>query len=317
MKTTVLIGMFSLFFLIGKAQYSPTGFKDDFINSSEYENLHWGNVDPLSSVYQITRNNVLKELDVVVNQPKATYNDMEITFGKTSTGAMRTIDLTNNSDYSLSIENGVSGGSVVANEIQAMLYIVDSLGRTIDHDVQGYKTGTWDIGAWIYSIAMVLGEGEAGIIKKNAIGYGGTVLSGSFKNGYYMCYNNELTLGHTANTYYKDCDLSKIARVRIRINHSAYDMINQPVYIKNITIGTVTLGINEKNITKNDLKIYPNPVTNGIINFETEVQNIQIFNNQGVLVKSIERTKSVDVTDLSAGIYFVNTSKGQSKFIID
>ena len=329
-KTVLLLGIFSLSVLMSKAQFSPTGFIDDFVNATEYTNVHWSNVDTTKNdfyatgnkvlVYQFVRNTSLKELDLTVNQPKATYNDLEITFGKTATGATRTIDLSNNATYYLSVENGVSSGSITANEIQAMLYIVDSSGNTIDHDSQGYKNSVWDTQAWVYSIAAVLGEGEAKIIQKGTLGYGTppTVLTGTFKDGFFMDYSTyQAGPPEVPGTYKKNCDLSKIARVRIRINHSTFDMQDQPVYIHKITIGNyVPAGINEINNTKESLKIYPNPVTNGIVNFSEEVKNIYIFNNQGSLVKNIERAKTIDVSDLSSGIYFVNTSKGQSKFII-
>ena len=70
------------------------------------------------------------------------------------------------------------------------------------------------------------------------------------------------------------------------------------------------------NTNDQSLNIYPNPVTNGIVNFSKEVKNIYIFNSLGALVKNVERAKTIDVSDLSTGIYFVKTSLGNSKLFI-
>ena len=80
--------------------------------------------------------------------------------------------------------------------------------------------------------------------------------------------------------------------------------------------GPLSTGINELNTNDQSLNIYPNPVTNGIVNFSKEVKNIYIFNSLGALVKNVERAKTIDVSDLSTGIYFVKTSLGNSKLFI-
>jgi len=64
-----------------------------------------------------------------------------------------------------------------------------------------------------------------------------------------------------------------------------------------------------------DVNIYPNP-SNNHINIETQdlVKNVAIYNLQGVRVKETTKINAIDVSNLSAGLYFVevSTEKGRS-----
>ena len=68
----------------------------------------------------------------------------------------------------------------------------------------------------------------------------------------------------------------------------------------------------------NLLTMYPNP-TNGIINIKTSdyknVSNVQIFNLVGVVVKTTklqQETSSIDLSDLSSGLYIVRIASGNN-----
>ena len=54
--------------------------------------------------------------------------------------------------------------------------------------------------------------------------------------------------------------------------------------------------------------LYPNP-TNDILNIDSQllIEKVQVYNMQGVLVKE-SFTKSIDVSELSSGIYFIKVS---------
>ena len=75
-------------------------------------------------------------------------------------------------------------------------------------------------------------------------------------------------------------------------------------------------GIKEVSAKTNNFAIYPNPVTNGEINFRETISNIYIYNTQGALVKSAAQANNLDVSDLAHGLYIIKTSKGISKFAI-
>ena len=81
--------------------------------------------------------------------------------------------------------------------------------------------------------------------------------------------------------------------------------------------GPLSTGINDLNTNDKSLSIYPNPVTNGIVNFSKEVKNIYIYNSLGALVKSVERAKTIDVSELTNGMYFVKTAQGNFKLLLN
>ncbi len=57
------------------------------------------------------------------------------------------------------------------------------------------------------------------------------------------------------------------------------------------------------NFSKNSIKIYPNPAKN-IVHF-SEQTNVEIFNSLGQKVKSEKNIKSIDVSKISKGMYFI------------
>ena len=71
------------------------------------------------------------------------------------------------------------------------------------------------------------------------------------------------------------------------------------------------------------LSIYPNPVADKlkISNKNYTIESIEIFNVNGRAIKSIEGVSSIDVSDLSNGIYFIHikTDKEEmnKKFVKD
>ncbi|MBN2662190.1 MAG: choice-of-anchor J domain-containing protein [Bacteroidales bacterium] len=86
--------------------------------------------------------------------------------------------------------------------------------------------------------------------------------------------------------------------------------------IDNVTVTNAAVGINET--AANNVSIYPNPTTN-FINI-SENADVVVYTISGQQVLSVNNTKSVNVSNLQAGVYFANitTVNGVSveKFII-
>ncbi|WP_296381672.1 T9SS type A sorting domain-containing protein [Winogradskyella sp.] len=81
----------------------------------------------------------------------------------------------------------------------------------------------------------------------------------------------------------------------------------------------LTLGVSEisTNITKTIM--YPNPVKDKL-NFEYELKDIKIYSQEGKLIKNYNSTDSIDISNLSNGIYYVvaltmNNEQIQNKII--
>jgi hypothetical protein len=81
-------------------------------------------------------------------------------------------------------------------------------------------------------------------------------------------------------------------------------------------------GINEYNNVVNSLILFPNP-TKGNLNIAYESNKnvlVQIINTQGQIVKTLNNknsigiTQTVDVSDLSKGLYFISFTNGENQF---
>jgi|GEM_PF-7094615 len=295
-KTNLLLGIFSLSALLSQAQLNGTrtGFKDDFSSATEYTDVKWGSTQP--GAYTLTRNTTAKALDVTFTQAAAGYNDMEVAFGlEADSTTPKTIDLSKNADYFVIVQNTNSTDDVMV----VAMYARDINNNTIDYDT---PAGTWDT-----RICGMIGKGETDTITKGGTGFNNIpdfTLSGTFIGGGNIYAPNAV------------CDLTKITHIRFRVFNATVSFTNAKFRIKYIAIGSQIAGINDMKSNNETIKMYPNPVTNGVVNFSEEVKNITIYNNQGILVKNIERAKTINVSDLSSGIYIINTSKGQAKFIV-
>ncbi len=95
-------------------------------------------------------------------------------------------------------------------------------------------------------------------------------------------------------------------------NQTQSGLISMVVEMNGRVLETSNFKINEK------LSVYPNP-TNAKIYFETSefIQNekINIYNNLGQVVaqKSIDNSKSIDLSSLSSGVYILKFDNDASK----
>ena len=105
-------------------------------------------------------------------------------------------------------------------------------------------------------------------------------------------------------------------------NANIFFDFNPPVATNTVTTTVVeNLSVNDNNI--NRIKIYPNP-TKGILNIAANgsiVEEITIFNLQGMVLKNTSNKNEIDVSSLATGLYFLQLSvEGKSvtkKFIKD
>ena len=102
-----------------------------------------------------------------------------------------------------------------------------------------------------------------------------------------------------------------IQNVPIGLNTITKGSTTNLYYIK--TVFTPLLGL-ESNTHEDSLLLYPNPVsTNLSIETSSTIESLSIYDLTGSLVKKVEGdTKSIDVTELSIGNYFIKiqTNKG-------
>jgi hypothetical protein len=110
------------------------------------------------------------------------------------------------------------------------------------------------------------------------------------------------TYTYTLNSNWVVDNLTLIAFVN---NHET-DVNNRAILNANsIKVKDLPVGISEFNESRTT--IYPNPATN-VLNVisEKEIRNVEIYNVQGQLVKSIsDNVNSIGISELNDGIYFV------------
>lgn len=95
----------------------------------------------------------------------------------------------------------------------------------------------------------------------------------------------------------------------------SYDVLPANPNIPQLTSGCI---LSTQEVLKKDknLIIYPNP-SKDYINFSDEVKQIKIYSSAGTLVfdKKDNKDSKINISHLPAGVYFVTTEFGNSKFI--
>lgn len=80
-------------------------------------------------------------------------------------------------------------------------------------------------------------------------------------------------------------------------------------------IGTFSTTLSVNAFDLNSIKLYPNPVSNGILNIETSANDalsIEFFNMLGQRVLTSKNSKNINVSNLNAGVYLVKINQGSS-----
>lgn len=113
--------------------------------------------------------------------------------------------------------------------------------------------------------------------------------------------------------------------LRLRFSNSAWDGNDEVIYRSRymLFIDDIIVTGTKKNVSNDafdlaPIKIYPNPVNNGILNFQTTEAhdlNIEIFDITGKRVLSGKTTnKSFDVSSLKAGMYLIKVKENDNIF---
>lgn len=83
-----------------------------------------------------------------------------------------------------------------------------------------------------------------------------------------------------------------------------------------LVAGVVNAPLSTKDVSNISGSIFPNPVSSTlIISNSIETKTYKVVNLLGKTVKDVEATGSLDVSDLSAGIYILKTDAGIAKFV--
>lgn len=76
-----------------------------------------------------------------------------------------------------------------------------------------------------------------------------------------------------------------------------------------------TLNTKEFESNKFDIKLYPNPASNLVeVSSKENIEQLSLFNLSGQLVKEVENSKTIDISELPEGIYILKLSIPNSTF---
>jgi hypothetical protein len=72
------------------------------------------------------------------------------------------------------------------------------------------------------------------------------------------------------------------------------------------------LSVNNLEGNRTQLKVYPNPNSTGVLNFNKNV-TLEIFDYTGKVIQTGTKVTQLDISNLSKGIYYLKTSEGETK----
>lgn len=135
----------------------------------------------------------------------------------------------------------------------------------------------------------------------------------------YELFVDDVMVGQTAELFYRLTNLehgTRKAGVRIRTTEGVSEIVTIDFEVPEIRVGVA--GVEDEGM----LRVYPNPVTDGMITIENgrEIEQVEVYNGVGKLVKILFGNTTVNVSELSSGVYFIKVYSGSNvevcKFII-
>lgn len=82
------------------------------------------------------------------------------------------------------------------------------------------------------------------------------------------------------------------------------------VFTKELCMYDVVTAVNPKKEIFGTLKMYPNPSSEKVFfEYDKEIKTIQLFNTQGELVLQAKNSRSIDVRNIAAGVYFARVNQ--------
>lgn len=88
-----------------------------------------------------------------------------------------------------------------------------------------------------------------------------------------------------------------------------------PMSILIVEYNHSVVGIQESELNKEGIQLYPNPIED-ILHFSETLTNVEIYDSNGQLViGEVNNTNKISVEHLSSGIYFLKSDKLNTKFI--
>lgn len=284
----------------------------------------------------VKRDTVNGELDLQVTQNKAAYEPFGFIFGSyCETAAEKSfgLDLSDNAMLSLVLsidsvnrfEELVDGDPTGDAGIQIKIQAEDGNGKSIAFDKDYDPASPGDF--WMHEIGITGDGGQSGNNFNNGSNY--------VSQGDVVTIQYDLKRGVVAGSDDKpDVDgvfyYSNVVALKITFSSNNKDKTDDKydpyklyteVSIQTFQLGDVfgeglgdAVGLTD-GVEKLTTSLYPNPASS-LVNFSEELENVSVYNTQGIQVYSASKANSVDVSSFESGVYFIKSSKGSSSFVV-
>ncbi|WP_263601347.1 choice-of-anchor I family protein [Chryseobacterium sp. PET-29] len=80
--------------------------------------------------------------------------------------------------------------------------------------------------------------------------------------------------------------------------------------------GAPTLATGEIKTEKTTFNVFPNPVTKGNTLYFNRMQDYELYDMSGKLIRKDKKALTIDTSELSTGVYLLKTSEGQTKRVV-
>lgn len=78
-----------------------------------------------------------------------------------------------------------------------------------------------------------------------------------------------------------------------------------------IQVGSTLTSISEE-VLSNTFEVYPNPISNGVLNFSTKISG-KIYDVNGKQIKVLNNENNIDTNTFTEGVYIIKTNSGETK----
>lgn len=262
----------------------------------------------------LTRDTVAMKMDVVVTQEYNGFVPFGVGFGDSNgdgTGTVTTADFSGNSSYQV----------VLTNNSDSTVNI-----RVTPQDVNLNEVDTdtaWGLdpaNGWKYVIDIQLAPGATDTLQAGSSNSESAILSGDYvgsSKADWAC--------PTPPCQQKTLDLAVLKGFNVTVtnanknaadNFAHYGLADVSISINSFRMGraVVAVGLDDKaEVLKANL--FPNPATS-VLNFTEELEDVSVYNAQGLQVFTAEKATSINVEGMQSGVYVLRSSKGAKTFVV-
>ena len=340
MKKVLLSGLALFAGLTAFAQPCTEGFfpelkyaGDNFSRKAAWNNVYWWTqvkevtnvmVDSLDEIdavtchhdslpftYSWTRDNVNKKISYVMTQRYGKYEPVGVGWGTDRSGKQAVLDLSGGNEKITFTFTNTS-----AYKVELRVALQDST----KHEVNAIGDSDPDA-VYLDEVKFSVNAG-ATITKTVSYTPDGTMLP------YKSLYDYDECGVGTANgkeTSFNPAIVSAVMFTVINQANSAQFDGYKPYTLNNVTFdisafhvgapATICTGLDDNAISGKSFKVVPNPATS-YVEFP-EAQNVKVMDAMGKLVYSANTASRMDVSNLTKGVYMIQTSNGTSRFVVE